>query len=51
MGEPAQSCPPKDEYDVVFCKSFFHKGLKRRVYAYEYGKKVFALRFRRKHAA
>ncbi len=36
------------EFDVVFCTSFFHRGLKRRLYAHECGKKVFALRFRRK---
>ena len=52
MGDPAEPCPkPDEEFETVFCASFFHKKLNRRVYAHEYGKKVFALRFRRKSKA
>lgn len=36
-----------DDADVVFVKSFFHRGLNRRIYAWQYGKKAFALRKRK----
>jgi hypothetical protein len=39
------------EYDEVFVKSYFNKALGRRIYAHEYGKQCFVLRFRRKRAA
>lgn len=34
---------PPPGYKYIFVTSFFHKGLKRKVFAYEYGKKSFRL--------
>lgn len=37
-----------DEFEYVFVKSFFHKGLGRRIYAWQYGKDAFRLKIRKK---
>lgn len=33
----------RDDVVVIFVKSYFHRGLNRRVYAYEYGLEAFRL--------
>lgn len=37
-----------DDYEYIFVKSFFHKGLKKRIYAAQYGKEAFRIRVKRK---
>lgn len=37
-----------DQYETIFVKHFFHKGLKRRIFAHQYGLEAFALKVKRK---
>lgn len=34
----------EEEYVEIFVKSYYHRGLKRRVFAYEYGLEAFKLK-------
>jgi len=41
--EPRRVVINGKDYVVVYCAHFFHKGLKRRVYARDHGKACFAI--------
>jgi len=40
-----------EDHEYIFVKSFFHRGLGRRIYAWQYGKKAFRLKIRRKRVS
>lgn len=47
----AKLCKPKadeEDYEVIFVRSYWHKGAKRRITAAELGLKAIPLRVRRK---
>jgi len=46
MSKKESGLYPPEEFEEIHVTSYFHKGLGRRVYAREYGKKCFVLRVR-----